>query len=78
MKVRQNTGSRKYVITMLGLGAGFVLALTAFVLAARALLTSEYVKVIEAFAGMVAVALGSFAVGNAVEHYSKRGKDDPQ
>lgn len=77
MKIRQNTGSRKYVITMAGLGMGFILALTAFVLAARALLVSEYVKVIEAFAGMVAVGLGSFAIGNAVEHYSKKGKDEP-
>jgi hypothetical protein len=78
MRVRQGTGSRKFVVTMVGLGMGFALALLAFVLAAQSHLAPEFVKVIEAFAGMVAVALGSFAAGNAVEHYARKDKPDGQ
>lgn len=76
MKVRKGTGSRKFVVTMVGLGMGFALSILAFLLAANSRLAPEFVKVIEAFAGMVAVALGSFAAGNAVEHYSNKDKPD--
>jgi hypothetical protein len=76
MKSRHGTGSRKFVVVMVGLGMGFALCLLAFVLAARTTLSPEFVRVIEAFSGMCAIAIGAFAAGNAVEHYSKKDKAD--
>lgn len=76
MKVRSGAGGRKFVVTMVGLGMGFALCLLAFVLAARTSLNDQFVKVIEAFAGMAAMAIGAFAAGNAVEHYAKKDKSE--
>lgn len=76
MRGWRGEGSRKFTVVMAGLAMGFVLVIAGVILAARAMLSAEYVRLVEAFAGMVSVGIGAFMVGNAVEHYAKKGKTD--
>ena len=74
MRGWRGEGSRKFTVVMAGLAMGFVLVIAGVALAVNALLSPDYVRLVEAFFGMVGVAIGAFMVSNGVEHYSKKGK----
>lgn len=72
--IKAKRGDRKHSAFVLLLSMGFVLCVGAFLLAAVQKLTSDGVKVLEAFASMASVAVFSFMGGNAAEHLSKMKK----
>lgn len=67
-------GSRKFFVVVFILSVGGVLCVMALGLAAVHRLTSDAVKVLEAFASMASVAVFAFMGGNAAEHLAKRSK----
>jgi len=72
------SGDRKYTVAMVILIVGGVLCLMTLALAAFHSLTPEAVQVLEAFAKMVSYVGVGFMGGNALEHWSKKGKPESE
>lgn len=71
-----NTKDRKLKVALTGLYMGFAGLFGGFVLGTLAKLDANYTTLFSAFCGLVGVAVGSFMVGNSVEHYSRKDKPD--
>ena len=72
-------GDRKFVVALIGMAGMGLLCLGAFILVLAGKVVTDYIKAIETFAGVVTMAVGSFMLGNAAEHWTKtRHKPPPE